>query len=787
MPYLSIFFSVFILCGVGVVFYIFSRKALKKKIIEELELKLFLVRLPRESVEGRDIKQEIAKTEQLITTLASFKKPFIFEVAVPYIGQEIHFYVAVPGMMSDAFIKQIHSLWNDSDVERVEDYNIFNYHGAVVGAWLKQKEFFGLPIKTYQESNSDSFAPMLGGLLKINEIGEGGAIQFVISPTDKQYVKEAKFTVSEVRKGKNLKDAVSPSVIEETVNTFISALGEKKKEDDAEKKNKLPNEELIKTLESKLSKQFFKVNVRILASAPSEYQAGAILEGITAGFFQFSSPNRNELKIIKPKNIETIVSEFSFREFDAKNALILNSEEFASIFHFPTPFTETPKIKQLKFKEVAPPANLPKEGIVLGENRYRNEVTPVRFTREDRRRHLYIVGQTGTGKSVLLNNLSSQDIQKGEGICVIDPNGDLSNDILGKIPKNRLRDVIVFDPSDIERPLGLNMLEYDPAFPEQKTFIVNEMLNIFDTLYDLKTTGGPMFEQYMRNSLLLLMDDPTNGFTILEVPRILSDAPFRKQLLLKCRNIIVKDFWEKEAEKAGGEASLANMVPYITSKFNTFIANDYVRPIIAQSKSTLNFRKIMDEGKILLVNLSKGRIGDLNAGLLGMIIVGKLTLAAFSRDDTPIERRRDFYLYIDEFQNFTTPSISTILSEARKYRLCLTVAHQFIAQLKDPIRDAIFGNVGSLVAFRVGPNDAEFLEKQFNPVFNENNLVNIDNLNAHVKLMIEGQVVSPFILFVPFPEKGTRENIQNVKELSRMLYGKPREDVENEAYTRLRS
>ena len=411
----------------------------------------------------------------------------------------------------------------------------------------------------------------------------------------------------------------------------------------------------------------------------------------------------------------------------------------------------------------------------------------IRLTREDRRRHLYLVGQTGTGKSVFLNNCAGQDIERGEGICLIDPNGDLFEDVLNRIPESRAKDVIVFDPSDLERPLAINMLEYDERFPEQKTFIINELMMIFDTLYDLKTTGGPMFEQYARNALLLLMDDPKDGYTILEIPRVLSDFAFRQKLLAKCTNIIAKDFWEKEAEQAGGEAQLQNMVPYITSKFSTFIANDYVRPIIAQSKSSLDFRKIMDDGKILLVNLSKGRIGELNAGLLGMIIVGKLTMAAFSRADmTDREARKDFYLYIDEFQNFTTPSISTILSEARKYRLCLTVAHQFIAQLKDPIRDAIFGNVGSIISFRVGPNDAEFLEKQFTPTFSKNDLVNIDNLNAYAKIIINNRIYPPFSLFIPFPPKGVEVRGLQIREYSRMLYGRLRSDVEAEIYARLR-
>ncbi|MEK7542879.1 MAG: TraM recognition domain-containing protein [Patescibacteria group bacterium] len=785
MPFLYIFLAIFGGVLAGTIVYVSLRKTLKEKLFGQLNLKLFLIRLPKESTEKKELKQEIAKSEHLLGALSSFKKPFVFEVAVPYIGEEIYFYAAVDEKISDVFVRQVHALWEEADIRPAEDYNIFNYSGVAVAAKVLEKSFFGIPLRTYQEENSDMFLPMLGGFSRVNGVGEGGSLQFIVRPAAPSFSKEVKRVLGEIRKGKKLKDIVGQSVFKEALSEFSKAVNPEDKKD--KETPPVVQETLIKALETKLTKPFFEVNVRAIASAPSEYQAHSILEGLTAGFSQFGSPERNEFKVVETKKTQDIITKYSFREFNPDDKMILNSEELASIFHLPTPFTSIPKIKSLKFREVSPPSNLPEEGIILGESKFRGESKKVRMLREDRRRHLYVVGQTGTGKSVFLNNLSGQDIENGEGICLIDPNGDLFEDVLSRVPKNRIKDIIIFDPGELSRPLGLNMLEYNPEFPEQKTFIVNEMLNIFDTLYDLKATGGPIFEQYLRYSLLLLMDDSTNGFTILDVPRVLSDAPFRKRLLEKCKNPIAKDFWEKEAEKAGGEASLANLVPYITSKFSTFIGNDYVRPIIAQSKSTLNFRKIMDEQKILLVNLSKGKIGELNAGLLGMIIVGKLTLAAFSRGDIPPEARKDFYLYIDEFQNFTTPSISVILSEARKYKLCLTVAHQFIAQLKENIRDAIFGNVGSLVSFRVGANDAEFLKKQFEPVFNENNLVNIDNLNAHVKLIIANEVSSPFTMFIPFPPKGTAEISQLAKEFSRNTYGRPREDVETEAYQRLKS
>ena len=455
------------------------------------------------------------------------------------------------------------------------------------------------------------------------------------------------------------------------------------------------------------------------------------------------------------------------------------------MFHFPLAHTETPNIDWLTSKTAPAPSNIPKEGTILGYNLYRGVRTDIRIKNVDRRRHMYIVGKSGTGKSVLLNNLAIQDIENGHGVCVMDPNGDLIEDILNRIPPERAEDVIIFSPADTQRPIGLNLLEYDPRYPEQKTFVINEMIGIFDKLYDLKATGGPMFEQYMRNALLLIMDSPETGSTLMEISKVLADEDFRRMKLSLCKNKTVVDFWQKEAEKAGGEAALANMVPYITSKLTPFVSNDMMMPIIGQQKSAFNFRDLMDNQKILMVDLPKGSIGETNAYLLGMIIVGKILMSALSRTDIPQEQRKDFYLYIDEFQNFTTNSICQILSEARKYALCLNIAHQYIGQLSKnqdtEIKDAVFGNVGTMISFRVGSEDAEFLVKEFGPVFNEYDLVNVGR-GAFVKLLVDGQGVRPFSLQTIWPLMGkARDGMsENIRQLSRFKYGRDRDVIMKE-------
>jgi len=550
------------------------------------------------------------------------------------------------------------------------------------------------------------------------------------------------------------------------------------------------DDEAVKALQMKVAKPLFEVNLRLVASAGSPFQANDILDGLTAGFSQFDSPMRNDLRIVKPRNPKSIVNDFIYRTFDNSQKMILSAEEIASIYHLPISSTETPRIKWLKSKEAPPPDNMPKEGLLLGESVFRGTNKPVYLTDEDRRRHIYVIGQTGTGKSTLLGNLMIEDIQNGKGVAIIDPHGDLVENALGFVPKERLDDVIYFNPGDLSRPLGLNMLDYNYDRPEEKTFIVNEMQSIFDRLFDQESMG-PMFQQYMRNALLLLMEDmPNEPATLVEVPRIFTDAAFRARKLARIHNPVVIDFWEKEATKAGGEASLANMTPYITSKFGGFITNDYMRPIIGQPKSSFNFREVMDNKKILLVNLAKGKIGDINAGLLGMVITGKILMAALSRVDiADADKRTDFNLYIDEFQNFTTDSIATILSEARKYRLTLTMAHQFIAQLDEKIRDAVFGNVGSELVMRVGVTDAEFLVKQFEPTFNQNDLVNIDNLNAYAKILINGQTSKPFNLKVGTTSwgGGDKDLAEKLKEYSRVKYGQDRKVIEDDIFKRLRT
>ncbi len=758
---------------------------------KSLHMKLYEVTLPPVNSEGE--KRAFA---ELVSAMSHFYAGmlsvggnsgnyFALEVSNGNASEEVVFYAAVPELKAELFEKQILAVHPHARIkEHAEDYNPFNDRGVTVASCAFSARNPALPIKTYKEFDNDPLHVIINVFSKIKKDGEGAAIQFVISPSGNIYNQRYKMALEKVRKGVSLKEALQGTAAEITKGLFGIAKeiisGPPKKKDD--EKEKRIDETVVKLLEQKIGSQIFETNIRVVASAETSVRAEAILSDLESAFNQFGKTEGNSIawKRVKGGRLSRILYDFSFRVFSEDEVIPLNADELTTMFHFPVDEIKSSHLKEAKGASAAIPTGMRSEGIILGVNKYRGEEIPVHFGREDRMRHFYAIGQTGTGKTNLLKNMIMQDILNGDGVCMIDPHGTDIADILSIIPKERIDDVIYFDPAYTARPMGLNMLEYDIRYPEQKTFVVNEMLSIFNKLFDMKVAGGPMFEQYFRNATMLVIEDPETGNTLLEVSRVLSSPTFRELKLARCKNPVVVQFWREVAGKAGGEAALANIVPYITSKFDVFLANDIMRPIVAQETSAFNFRQIMDERKILLVNLSKGRLGDINSNLIGLILVGKILMAALSRVDALHENLPDFYLYIDEFQNVTTDSIATILSEARKYRLSLNVAHQFIAQLDEKIKNAVFGNVGSLVAFRVGAEDAEALEPQFAPVFTSHDIMNLDNYNAYLRLLANNQPIRPFnIETLPFT-KGDLMTAQNVKELSYQKYGRDRGEVEGE-------
>lgn len=757
-----------------------------------------LPEVPKEDA-SQELKKFISQMEQFYAGLlhGSGKEDyFSLEIANANGSEEFVFYASVPDSKKDLFERQIHSLFAGVKVrEEKNDYNIFNSEGFSVGAVAVHPRNSIFPIKTYEVFDTDPLTVIMNSFSKIDRDGEGAAVQFIVRPAPSEYITKWKHALHELEKGVPTLTAINVAFsfggkLMKGINSLISPAP--KHHYDKEKGKKEESLRLdqgaIDNVKAKVSSPVALVDVRVIASGADESAAREILSDIESAFAQFENPGHNKIKFdeVKGGRLRELLHEFSWRAYSARESLPINVKELTTMMHFPTSHLKasSPQLKKADAGEAPAPVGLPTAGTVIGVNRARGAETKIFITPEDRLRHFYTIGQTGTGKTTLLKNMIVQDIAEGAGVCMIDPHGSDIQDILANIPANRYEDVIYFDPSYIERPMGLNMLEFDRRFPEQKIFVVNEMLSIFDKLFDLKQAGGPIFEQYFRNSVLLALEDPDSGSTLLDVSRLLANKAYRDLKLSKCANPIVIQFWREVAEKAGGEAALQNVVPYVTSKFDNFLANDIMRPIIAQEKSSFNFREVMDNKKILLVNLAKGRLGDLNSHLLGLIIVGKILMAALSRVDSLGSPLSPFYLYIDEFQNVTTDSISVILSEARKYKLGLNIAHQFIGQLTDKIKGAVFGNVGTIASFRVGPEDGEFLEKQFAPIFTARDIVNLNNRNAYVRLLAEGKPVRPFNMETLPPPSGNISNVDKLKQLSYLKYGRDRQSIEAEILER---
>ncbi len=687
---------------------------------------------------------------------------------------QIFFYVVAPRALRQLLESQILAQYPKAQIEEIEDYNIFSPNSFVQGTELKLTKPSMYSIRTYKKLDSDPLNAMTMALGKV-QAGEGAVIQICIRTKRRGWEKAGMTKAKLMQEGKDRRSTSAGGI--------FSVLTSSLKTNQEPAMSKMPNitpqeQELIKSLEEKAGKPAFEVNIRIVTCSPNERNARVHLENVVNAFTQFQAPESGTtFKRRRVRSSGRVIWDTIWRNFH-RTSMILNSEEINSLYHFPLSTMDTPNISWLAAQQAAAPVALPTEGITLGHNEYRGQDLVVRIKPGDRRRHVYVVGTTGVGKSILLANMAIQDIARGEGVCVVDPHGDLIKDIMEHIPAVRMHDVILFNPADLERPMGLNMMEAHT--PQERDAAAQEMVAIFMKLFPPEMIG-PMFEHNMRNAMLTLMEDEESPGTIADIPRIFTDKAFQAYKLTKVKDPVVRAFWEKEMAKTS-DFHKSEMLGYLISKVGRFVENAMMRNIIGQSKSAFNFRQIMDEKKILLVNLSKGQVGEVNAFLLGLIIVSKLQMAALSRADIPEDQRQDFYLYVDEFQNFITDSIATILSEARKYKLNLTMAHQYMSQLAQnndtKVRDAILGNVGTMVAFRIGVDDAEILEKQFAPRFTAYDMVNQKKYTAYLRLLIDNTAAPPFHIATYPLSPGTPEIAEAIKQYSRLRYGKERSFVE---------
>lgn len=831
------FFSFFVIALiVSVLIYVLvlllRRYFAKRRLFSEWRHMDFLeIAVPKESVEQlqkeqgtkKDDKETLAIGEQIFSVISEYQQKGLkawwtggerFSIEVVNIDQEIRFWLGCSNRISSVIARQVVAVYPKANVTKIKRLEFFKPGSSGYGVELDLASRYELPFKSYRLMDQEPLNTITNALTGLTK-EESAAIQLVLVPVNDKWQKKPRVLASKIQQGQNPKEILFPDYsFFGVIAGFFKYFGKQwnaNRQEGANGERKIDltgreqaiqltpqQQEIIKKLEEKASRPGFKFALRVVSSAQSDERAKQIVEGVIPAFQIYDNRPFNYIKK-KNKNIKKVVDDYMLRALNSSKSVI-NTEEVNSMWHLPNYLTQTSAIKWLLSRKPPIPLILPPEGddtVYLGTAESRGETRPVFIKNEDRFRHVYALGGSGSGKSYLMTNIILNDLRMGNGVCVVDPHGELVDDILLRMPPERVEDVLVFSPAFIDKPLGLNMLETDPLKPTQKTLVIDTMFTIWDKLYDLKSTGGPMFEQYMKNSMRLVMSHPESGNTLMEISKVLADEDYRTFKLAMCEDQDVVDFWEKQASKAGGDASLENMVPYITSKLAPFTTNDFLRPMIGQSKSAINFREAMDNKKIILVKLEKGLIGETSAYLVGMVIIGNILMAGMGRNDglrynadgSTAEiiagERVPFFVYIDEMQNFLFDAIPKALEEIRKYKVGFYLAHQFVKQIipkgDERIKDSIMANCANKFIYRVGADDAKYLEAEFSPELTSNDLMNPEKFTANARILVDGQKTTPFNLRPGKMEESKgldwkRELIDKTKE----KYGKTKEEVEKE-------
>jgi hypothetical protein len=812
MIFLIIFLVLLAIAGVaGPIVFMHSRRLFREQKNYERGLKMvpLLIHLPPPSDDidggGRDrrdvVDENISKAQVIYNIIAStvqkgFKSQFYgqrhFSFEIVGVKGFVYFYAAVPIALVDVVRQGIVSAYPTARLEEVPDHNIFSQVGKIngtLGGELVLKEPFAYPIATYQDLKRDTMQSLLNALSSLDK-EDGAAIQILMRPANPSWRKTASAVASKKRKGEDSKKgaaSMAGSIGKELLFAAVRPPEEKKDEGSSKKELSNLEQSILDAIDEKTRYPGYEVMIRLMVSSNISQRSQTILSNIVATFSLFDAPGKNGFKYTPAKDIETFTTNYILRFFPQnKNKTILNSIELATLFHFPDQSNvPTSQLTRQDSKQVDGPRNIPDKGLLLGYNVFRGVKKAIRLDLQDRQRHMYVVGQTGTGKSTFLENLALQDMLDGNGFAFVDPHGDTAEKLVSMVPKERTEDLIYFSPADVDYPMGLNLFEFSSA--DQKDFIIQEVLNMLYKLYDPQHTGimGPRYEDMFRNAALAVMADPDGG-TFIEIPQLFRDPQFLKQKLQHVKDQTVLDFWQKQFPASQRSNEAGEVTAWFVSKFGAFLSNEMMRNMIGQTKSSFNLREIMDNKKILIVNLSKGRTGDLNSKLLGMIFVMKFQAAAMSRANIPENERVDFSLYVDEFQNFSTDSFATIMSEARKFHLNLIVANQFTNQLTDEIRDAVFGNMGTIVSFRVGQNDVDPLTRYFQPVFDSDDLLRVPNYNTIIRTLVGGVPTQPFSMATLPPLGNPNPRLaEALKKLSAVKYGKPRANVEKDIFARM--
>jgi len=791
LTWLNLVFVALLLAGT-VYFYLASRRLRKKIVWEDSEkteqhFTLLSISVPKNNDRTpQAAEQMFAALHGIYREGAKTQPQISFEIVSK--NKIIKFFVHCPSGLKDFLISQIFAQYPNVEINEIDPEN--DYVEGMLGKQIAATELelrkeSPYPIKTFPNFEVDPLSAITGVLSSVNAQEEVW-VQTIVRPIGDDWQQDGEKVIKEIKEpvAKNSFVGVIVRELRELMVEMLRGLvlgppAESAKKEDKPKELSGPIQQAVKGIEEKITKLGYEANIRVLTAAPDEHSARAKLEQVVGAYKQFNTLNQNSFTFKEITNDKQAWQLFKHRAFGSAT-MIFNITELASLYHFPSETVATPTISWAGSKKGEPPPNLPVVGSVpsdeltiLAATNFRNEVKKFGIKKADRRLHMYIIGKTGTGKSTLLENMVIDDIREGRGVAVVDPHGTLVQHLLEFIPEHRVEEVVYFNPADYKHPIGFNLLEN--VDPQQKNIVASGVVGILEKIFG-EVSWGPRLEYILRNVILALLEYP--GSTFLGIMRLLTDNAYRRMVLNEVKDPVIRDFFINEYEKYEPRFRTEAIAP-IQNKVGQFLSASTIRNIIGQPKSTIDIREIMDNGKILLADLSVGKIGEDNSALLGAMLITKIQLAAMGRVDVAEDNRRDFYLYVDEFQNFATNSFATILSESRKYRLNLAMANQYTAQMPESVSDAVFGNVGTIISFRVGAHDADVLVKEFEPIFDANDLVNLDNYQIYLKMAIDGVTAPAFSASTLPPQQDKSDLAERVIEESRKRFSRPIEEVED--------
>lgn len=791
------------LISLGVYLRIRSSKSSKKYVSDSREV--LEIQLSRNDEAARDIQKSSLSAENMFSSLHGLLKdePDLQEqVSFEMVAsgdRGIRFYVTTPSNVLKFVESQIYAQYPSAHINIVPDYtpSINSAHTNYEVSHLSFSKPYYFPIKSFRDFETDPISSMTSSVSNLLP-GEEVWMQVLVRPLPDVWQQDGFDYVNAVREGMDYSkskpvfnlffDIIKKETIEIIAGVLTGLFSRPPEGAETKARYSTPapkisaaKETELKYIENKLSRMGFETVVRLVSSSSDQGRVGVNLRGLTASLEQFSGTSINNLVSKVEDNKQAALTEYKNREFDPNRSLILNTEELATLFHFPLSHIDTPNISWVYSRKSEPPANLPtKNCTYIGETLYRNQSVKFGISNEndDRLRHLYVIGKSGTGKSSLFVSMLSQDIANGEGVGILDPHGETIENVLDRIPENRLEDVIYFDPSDTENPVGLNLLEIDD--PSQKNLMASGLVSAIKQHFDF--SWGPRLEYLLNYCVLTLLEVP--GTTMLGITRLLEDSNYLNYILHFVKDPLVQKFWADEYKQMKGNQRLVTeAISPIQNKVNRFLASTTIRNILGQRKSSVDIWDAMNSGKILLMNLSKGKIGQDNANLLGALLVSRIQFYALQRARIPANERKPFYLYVDEFQNFATGSFEEILSESRKYKLGLHLTHQFTAQLPEDLLKSVYGNVGTIMTFSLGAPDAKELSKEFSPYFDEEDIISLERFQIYIKLMVDGMTSHPFSAKILLPWEDnfivpTTNNRVRAIQRSREKYSTSREWVE---------